>query len=127
MTESGLSKHPLRIQAFDLICRQDLDLWLPVAKSNCAGDADGFPLDHGKSLIGSYRGPGRNESGERLIGVFSPEIDKCRPKWASRNRDDPAPHLNLFADILNGFRVFYNDWLVRTRHNRTQKQSENRE
>src|SRR5262245_49220046 len=47
---------------------------------DCAGDADGFCLDHRKSLIGCYRGPGCNESSECLIRVFSSEIDKCRPK-----------------------------------------------
>ena len=34
----------LRIQGFDLICRHDLDLWLPVVKSSCASDADDFWL-----------------------------------------------------------------------------------
>ena len=42
----------LRIQDCDLICRHDVDLWLSVAKLDCAGDTDDFPLDHGKSLIG---------------------------------------------------------------------------
>ena len=69
----------LRIQAFDLIYRHDLDLWLPVAKSDCAGDADSFPLDHGKSLIGCYRRPGCDECGERLVGVFSSEINERGP------------------------------------------------
>jgi hypothetical protein len=50
----------LRLQACDLICRHDLNLWLPVAKSDCARDADRFSLDHGKSLISRYCGPGRN-------------------------------------------------------------------
>ena len=45
----------LRIQAFDLVCRHDLDLWLAFAKFGLSGDADGFPLDHGKSLIGRDR------------------------------------------------------------------------
>ena len=30
----------LRIQARDLICRHDLDLWLSVAKMDCAPDAE---------------------------------------------------------------------------------------
>src|SRR5215475_9874746 len=67
----------LRTQNFDLIWRHDLDLWLPVAKLDCTGDADDFPLDHSESLIGRYSGHGRNEASERLIGVFSSEIDKC--------------------------------------------------
>jgi hypothetical protein len=81
----------VRIQTFDLIRRHDFDLWLPVPKSDCASYADDFPLDHSKSLIWGYLGPGRNEPSELLIGIFSSEIDKCRPKWASRHRDDLAP------------------------------------
>ena len=34
-------------------------------------------------------------------------------------------NLDLFADILNGFRVHYHYWLARTRRNRTENQSEN--
>ena len=41
----------LRIQTLDLICRDDLDFRLPFVKFNCAGDADGFPGDHAKSLV----------------------------------------------------------------------------
>ena len=63
----------LRISAFDLICRHDLNLWLPVAKLDCASDADDFPLNHSESPIGRYSGPGRNKSSERLSGVFSSE------------------------------------------------------
>src|SRR6516162_3734029 len=114
----------LRIQACDLICRHDLNLWLPVAKSDCARDADRFSLDHGKSLISRYCGPGRNVASERLIGVFSSEIDKCGPQWAGCYRDDPAAHLGFFADILNGFRLFYHYWLVRTCRNHAEKRSE---
>jgi len=114
----------LRIQACDLICRHDLDLWLPVAKSDCARDANGFPLDHGKPLIGGYTGSGRNVASERLIGVFSSEIDKCGPQGAGCYRDDPAAHLGFFADILNGFPVFYHSWFVRACHNHEEKQSE---
>jgi hypothetical protein len=33
-------------------------------------------------------------------------------------------HLGFFTDILNGFRVFYHYWLVRTRRNHAEKQSE---
>ena len=54
----------LRFQACDLICRHDLNLWLPVAKSDCTRNADGFSLDDGQPLIGCYRGGGCNESGE---------------------------------------------------------------
>src|SRR6516162_6657358 len=118
------SVYQRRIQTFDLICRHDCDFRLPFVKFNCAGDADGFPLDHGKSLIGGYPGSGCNESGEPLIWVLSSEIDKCGPQWAGRHRDNPATHLDLFADILNGFRIFYHYWLARTRRNRTEKQSE---
>jgi hypothetical protein len=121
------SPFSLKIQALDLICRHDLNLWFPVAKSDYACDADDFPLDHVKSLIPRYRGPGCNESGEGLIGVFSSEIDKCGPQWAGRHKDNPAAHLDIFADMLKGFRVFYHYWLVRTRYNRTNKQGENRE
>jgi hypothetical protein len=66
-----------RIQPFGLICRHDVDLWLAFSKFDSAGDADDFPLDHSKSPIGRYLGPGRNEPSEPLIGVFSSEIDKC--------------------------------------------------
>jgi hypothetical protein len=66
----------LRIQAFDLICRYDVDLWLSVAKFDCAAYADDFPLNQGKSLIGRYRGAGRNETSKRLIGEFCSKIDK---------------------------------------------------
>jgi transcriptional regulator with XRE-family HTH domain len=69
----------LRIQAFDLLYRHDLYLWLAFAKSDCPGDADGFPLDHGKSLIGCYRGPGCNESGERLVGYPPPKLINAVP------------------------------------------------
>src|SRR5258708_40351083 len=96
----------------------------PVVKLDCACDADGFPLDHSKSLISRHCGPGRNVASERLIGVFSSEIDKCGPQWAGCYRDNPAAHLGFFADILNGFRVFYHYWLVRTRRNHAEKQSE---
>ena len=41
----------LRIQTLDLICRDDFDFRLPFVKFNCAGDADGFPGDHAKSLV----------------------------------------------------------------------------
>jgi hypothetical protein len=115
----------LRIQARDLIRRQDLDFWLPGSKSDCAGDADGFPLDHGKSLVNRYREPGCNESGERLIGVLSSEIDKCGPQWAGRHRDNTTPHLGFLADVLDGFGVFYHYRLVRVRHNCAENQSEN--
>ena len=37
----------LRIQNLDLICRHDFNFRLPFVKFNCAGDADGFPVDHG--------------------------------------------------------------------------------
>jgi hypothetical protein len=53
-----------------LIYRHDLDLWLPVVKSDNARDADGFTLDHGKPLIGRYRRSGCNESGEPLFGIL---------------------------------------------------------
>ena len=42
----------LRIQNFDLICRHDLNLWLPIVKLDCASDADDFPLNHSESPIG---------------------------------------------------------------------------
>ena len=87
-------------------------------------DRDGFPLDHSKSLISRYCGPGRNVASEPLIGVFSSEIDKCGPQWAGCYRDNTAAHLGFFADILNGFRVFYHYSLVRVCRNRAQKQSE---
>ena len=41
----------LRIQTLDLICRDDFDFRLPFVKFYCAGDADGFPGDHAKSLV----------------------------------------------------------------------------
>ena len=88
-------------------------------------DRDGFPLDHSKSLISRYCGPGRNVASEPLIGVFSSEIDKCGPQWAGCYRDNPAAHLDFFADILDGFRVFYHRWLVRTRRHNVEEQSDN--
>src|SRR6516165_8355885 len=115
----------LRISAFDLICRHDLNLWLPVAKLDCASDADYFPLNHSESPIGRYPGPGRNKSSERLSGVFSSETDKCRTQRAGRQRDNPASYLDFFADIPNGFRVFYHYWLLPTGRNFIEKQSQN--
>ena len=112
------------VQAFDLICRHDLYLWLPVVKSDYAGDADDFPLDHGKSLIGRYCRPGCNEPGERLIGVVSSEIDKCGTQWAGHHTDNATSHFDFFADILDSFRVLYHHWLARSRHNRAEKQAE---
>jgi hypothetical protein len=46
--QKQISAFRLGIQACDLIWRHDLDLWLPVAKSDCARNADGFSLDHGQ-------------------------------------------------------------------------------
>ena len=74
--QKQVSAFRLGIQACDLIWRHDLDLWLPVAKSDCARNADGFSLDHGQTLVGCYRSAGCNESGEVLIGVVSSEVDK---------------------------------------------------
>jgi hypothetical protein len=115
----------LRIQACDLICRHDFNLWLPVVKSDNARDADGFTLDHSKPLIVRYRRSGCNESGESLIRIFSSEIDKCGPKRTGCYRGNPALYLNFFADILHGFRVFYHYRLVRVRRNYAERQSEN--
>src|SRR6516165_820368 len=115
----------LRISAFDLICRHDLNLSLPVAKLDCASDADDFSLNHSESAIGRYSGPGRNKSSERLSGVFSSETDKCRTQWAGRHRDNPTSYLDFFADILGGFRVFYHCWLVRTCRHNAEEQSDN--
>ena len=119
------SPFSLGIQAFDLIRRHDVDLRLPVVKSDCAGDADGFPLNHGKSLIGRYCGPRRNESSERLIGVLSSEIDKCGTQWAGCDTDNATSHLDLFTNVQDGFRVFYHYWLVPTRCNCAEQQREN--
>ena len=96
-----------------------------VAKADCAGNADGFPLDHGKSLIGCHCRSGRNEPSERLIGVFCSEIDKRGPQRAGCYGDDLTAHLGLFADVLNGFRVFYHYRFVLMRYNRAEKQDEN--
>jgi hypothetical protein len=115
----------LRIRNFDLIFRHDVDLGLAFAKFDCAGDGDHFSLDYSKSLIGRYSGPNRNEASERLIGVFSSEINKCGTQWAARHTDNATLHFDFFADILDSFRVFYHYWLVRTRRNRAEKQSEN--
>jgi hypothetical protein len=63
---------------------------------------------NGKSLIGCYRRPGCDECGERLVGVFSSEINERGPQWAGCYRYNAAAHLDPFADILNGFRIgFY--------------------
>jgi hypothetical protein len=46
--------------------------------------------------------------GERLVGVFSSEINERGPQWAGCYRYNAAAHLDPFADILNGFRIgFY--------------------
>jgi hypothetical protein len=37
----------MRIRALNLGHRQHLDLWLPLVKLDCAGDADDFPLERG--------------------------------------------------------------------------------
>jgi hypothetical protein len=56
-------------------------------------------LDHGKSLIGYYRGPGCNESDELLAGVFSPpKLINMVPSGLVVT--DTTPYLHLFADIL---------------------------
>jgi hypothetical protein len=60
------------------------------------------------------------------LGYFSSEIDESGPQWAARHRDNPAAHLYHFADIFNGFRVFYHYWLVCTRCNKAEQQTENR-
>jgi hypothetical protein len=49
--ERAYSVCGLEIQAFDLICRYDIDLRLTVANFDNPDDADGFPLDHGNPLI----------------------------------------------------------------------------
>jgi hypothetical protein len=54
----------------DLIWRHDFNLRLSSVKFDRAGDAYDFPLKRGDLLVGRYFGPGRNEPGERLIGVF---------------------------------------------------------
>jgi len=46
-------------------------------------------------------------------------------QWTGCYRDNSAAHLDLFADILNRFRVFYYCRLARTRGNRAKKESEN--
>jgi hypothetical protein len=69
----------LRIQSFDLICRHDVDLWLSVAKSDYAGDADGFPLDHGKSLIGCYRDPAAMNPANVWSGYSPPKLINAVP------------------------------------------------
>jgi hypothetical protein len=43
-------------------------------------------LDHGKSLIGYYRGPGCNESDELLVGVFSSEIGTAHDRFTDADR-----------------------------------------
>ena len=90
---SRLSVYQRRIQNFDLICRHDVDLGFAFAKFDCAGDADDFPLDRGKSPIGRYWGASSNEPGERLIGVFSSEIDKCCPQrgWLLQTQPGCVP------------------------------------
>src|SRR6516162_8388800 len=114
----------LRLQACDLICRHDLNLWLPVAKLDCANDADDFPLNHSESPIGRYSGPGRNKSSERLSRVFSSKAYKCRTQWAGRHRDNQTSYLDFFADIPNGFGIFYHYRLVRMCRNRPEKESD---
>ena len=75
---SRLSVYQRRIQNFDLICRHDVDLGFAFAKFDCACDADDFPLDHGKSLIGRYWGTSSNEPGERLIDLRDTDtVDSC--------------------------------------------------
>ena len=41
----------LRIRPFDLTCRRDFDLRLPIVQFDCAGDADDFSLERGDSLV----------------------------------------------------------------------------
>jgi hypothetical protein len=122
---SSQSLNQWRIQPFDLICRHNLDLWLPVAKSDCARDADGFPLDRARSLICPLSGTRPQCASEGLVGVFSCEIDKCGPQWAGPHTDNATSNVDFFADIPDGFRVFYHYLLVRMRHNRAEKQCEN--
>jgi hypothetical protein len=129
MWRFGSSRHDRTgcylIPALNLVHRQDFDFRFASVKFDCTGDADDFPLERGNPLVSRYFGPGRNEPSKRLIGVCSSEIDKSRPQRAGRHRDNSATHLYLFADIVNAFRVFYHYWLVRTRHNRAEKQAQN--
>jgi len=62
--------------------------------------------------------PSRDVSGEVLIKVISSEIDKRRSHWASCDGNYSAVHIDLLADIMDGFGVFYHRRLVPTRYNR---------
>jgi hypothetical protein len=47
-----------------------------------------------------------SEPSERLVGVFSSEIDKGGTEWAGRDGDDETAHLDISANVSNGFGVF---------------------
>ena len=68
----------------------------------------------------------RNEPSERLIGVFSSKIGKCGPEWAGYDGEDQTAHLDIFAHIVNGFRIFDHERVVRARCNHAEQQNENR-
>jgi hypothetical protein len=70
--------------------------------------------------------PAANEPSKRLIGVFSSEINKSSPEWAGRDGDDQTAHLDVFANVLNGFRVLDHARVVRVCCNQADQQTENR-
>jgi hypothetical protein len=57
-----------------------------------------------------------------VIRIFSSEIDKCGPEWAGRDGDEATAHLDFFAYVMNGFRVFDHRQLVRTCCNQAKQQ-----
>ena len=77
----------------------DVDTTLISAKFDCAGDADDFPLDHSKSLIGRNCGPGLNKPSKRLIGVFSSGRQYARIRQGERQSSIYARHLDVTRSL----------------------------
>ena len=69
--------------------------------------------------------PARDGPGERQIGVFSSEIDKCDPEWADRESEDQAAHLDSLAYVLKGFGIIHRWQVLRTCCNHGEQQTEN--
>jgi hypothetical protein len=50
-------------------------------------------------------------------------IDECGPEWAGRDGNDETTHLDVFAYVMNGFRVLDHRQLVRAHRNQAEQQT----
>ena len=96
----------MRIHEFNLVYREKFDLRFSLVKFDFAGDANDFPCERSDPPVSRNFCPGFNEPSEHLIGVISSEVDQYGPEWASPDGDDEPAHLDVFAYVVNGFRLF---------------------